>query len=98
MGDLHDEPLDAFVERMYGLLPLYQQHMPPRIRHMLPYMIAGDWLRSYATLEGIGRALDGLSRRVTAGAPMRGRSGWWNGITRPTRASSSSSFPTCKRR
>ena len=71
-ADLHDEPLDAFVERMYGLLPLYQQHMPPRIRHMLPDMIAGDWLRSYATLEGIGRALDGLSRRVTAGAPMRG--------------------------
>lgn len=70
--DLHDEPFDSFVERMYGLLPLYRDHMPPRIRHMLPYLIGGDWLRSYATLDGVARALDGLSRRVTAGAPMRG--------------------------
>ena len=70
--DLHDEPFDSFVERMYGLLPLYREHMPPRIRHMLPYLIGGDWLRSFATLDGVAWALDGLSRRVTSGAPMRG--------------------------
>jgi acyl carrier protein phosphodiesterase len=39
---------------------------------MLPYMVQGDWLTSYATLEGLGRALSGLARRVPEGASMIG--------------------------
>lgn len=68
----HPEPLPVFTRRMYALLEANEQHMPDRTRMMLPYMIAGDWLTSYATLDGIGRALDGLSRRAPNGAPMRG--------------------------
>lgn len=68
----HVEPLPAFAQRMYRLLEANEAHMPERTRRMLPYMVAGDWLTSYASLDGIGRALDGLSRRVREGAPMRG--------------------------
>lgn len=68
----HPEPLPAFAQRMYTLLERNLNVMPERTRRMLPYMIEGDWLTSYATLEGIGWALDGLSRRVPEGDPMRG--------------------------
>jgi acyl carrier protein phosphodiesterase len=71
-GEFHPEPLPVFAQRMYRLLERNLEAMPERTQHMVPYMIAGDWLSSYATLEGIGRALDGLSRRVPEGAAMRG--------------------------
>ena len=71
-GDHHREPLSVFARRMYDVLEANEARMPERTRRMLPYMVGGDWLTSYATLEGIGRALDGLSRRVPEGAPMRG--------------------------
>ncbi len=71
-GRISEEPLERFAQRMYRLLNEHEARMPDRTRHMLPYMVDGDWLTSYSTLEGIGRALDGLSRRVPAGAPMRG--------------------------
>lgn len=68
----HPEPLPVFTNRMYALLEANEHRMPDRTRRMLPYMVAGDWLTSYATLEGIGLALEGLSRRVPHGRPMRG--------------------------
>ncbi|MBL7950764.1 MAG: DUF479 domain-containing protein [Flavobacteriales bacterium] len=66
------DPLPAFARGMYGLLQKNQERMPDRTQQMLPYMIQGDWLVSYASLAGIGRALDGLSRRVPEGGVMRG--------------------------
>lgn len=71
-SDFHPEPLPAFARRMYALLQDHQELMPERTRTMLPYMVQGDWLSSYATLSGVGRALAGLSRRVPQGGPMRG--------------------------
>ncbi len=68
----HPEPLPAFARRMYALLAQHQHLMPERAQHMLPYMTQGDWLTSYATITGIGRALAGLARRVPQGAPMVG--------------------------
>jgi acyl carrier protein phosphodiesterase len=31
---------------------------------MIPYMLADNWLVSYASKEGIGRALEGMNRRT----------------------------------
>lgn len=62
----HHEPLPHFNQRMYGVLQAHAALMPLRTQAMLPYLVRGDWLGSYATLHGIGRALHGLSRR----APM----------------------------
>jgi acyl carrier protein phosphodiesterase len=69
---LHPEPLADFTGRMYALLQAHQHLMPEATRHMLPYMVRYDWLTSYARIEGIGRALEGLSRRVPAGAALSG--------------------------
>jgi len=70
--DLHPDPLPDFARRMYALLTQHQHLMPERTQRMLPYMVEGDWLTSYATIGGIGRALAGLARRVPEGAPMVG--------------------------
>ena len=70
--EFHPEPLAVFTQRMYRLLERNLQVMPLRTQRMVPYMIQGDWLTSYASLKGIGRALDGLSRRVPEGDAMRG--------------------------
>ena len=35
-------------------------------------MIADDWLGSYAELANVGRALDGISRRLTRSNPLAG--------------------------
>jgi acyl carrier protein phosphodiesterase len=68
----HPEPLPQFAQRMYALLHSHRSLLPERTRLMLPYMVQGDWLTAYARLDGIGRALAGLARRVPAGAPMVG--------------------------
>lgn len=71
-SEYHPEPLSTFAARMYELLDRHVHLMPDRTRQMLPYMMRGDWLNTYATLEGIGGALAGLARRVPAGMPMTG--------------------------
>lgn len=71
-NDFHPEPLKEYAQRMYTLLTEHAHLMPDRTRYMLPYMVQGDWLTSYARLDGIGRALAGLARRVPQGAPMIG--------------------------
>ncbi|MFT3885202.1 MAG: ACP phosphodiesterase [Flavobacteriales bacterium] len=65
-------PLEAFTHRMYAVLTAHAHLMPLPQQRMLPYMVQGDWLTSYATLEGIGRALSGLARRVPHGAALEG--------------------------
>ncbi len=71
-NELHDEPLPLFADRIYALLTAHADLMPERTRMMLPYMVRGNWLGTYATVEGVGRALDGMSRRVPAGIRLRG--------------------------
>lgn len=68
----HPEPLPRFAARMYGVLQAHAHLMPERTRHMLPYLVAGDWLTSYAGLDGLGMALQGLSRRAPQGSRMAG--------------------------
>lgn len=67
-----EEPLDRFSRRMYQVLGANHHHLPERTRHMLPYMVRGDWLTSYARIEGLARALEGLSRRAVNGTAMKG--------------------------
>ncbi len=68
----HTEPLPVFAQHMYKLLHTHHALLPERTRAMLPYMVQGDWLSSYATLAGIGRALNGLSQRAREGSVMAG--------------------------
>ena len=68
----HAEPLPQFSQRMYALLQQRIALMPVRITHMLPYMVAGDWLRNYAHIDGLAGALHGLSQRARQGGAMLG--------------------------
>lgn len=67
-----DLELSAFIERAYAALRGYQGTLPERLERMLHYMIEQDWLRSYRTTAGIGRALDGISSRIKRENTLRG--------------------------
>ena len=69
---LSNEPLGEFARRMYTLLGAHASVMPERTQRMLTYMSRHDWLSSYATIDGIGKALGGLSARVPGGEVLIG--------------------------
>ncbi|MCU1348157.1 MAG: acpH [Acidobacteria bacterium] len=59
------EPLDTFLTRVFALMDTGVEAMPERLREIYPHMRDGKWLRSYATMEGIHRALHNLSFRLS---------------------------------
>lgn len=58
----HD--FNDFVDHCYGDLWRHRELMPPRMEMVVGWMIQRDWIRSYAELEHVGRALDGLAGRL----------------------------------
>lgn len=61
----HPEFLPDFAERTYQTIERFRNILPDDVQYMLPYMIKGNWLVNYAKLEGIERALTGMSKRTT---------------------------------
>jgi acyl carrier protein phosphodiesterase len=59
------QELPAFAESFYKLLNENLNQLPERIQSFGPYMITHNWLVGYAQLDGIERALTGLSRRAS---------------------------------
>ena len=59
-----DIPLEDYVEDFYDSLQDHFEILPPRIQKMMPYMIADNWLLSYASIEGITKVLEGMNRRT----------------------------------
>lgn len=59
-----DTPLAEYINRFYDALEDNFEILPQRIQQMLPYMISGNWLLSYASIEGIGKVLEGMNRRT----------------------------------
>jgi acyl carrier protein phosphodiesterase len=59
-----DMPLGDYVETFYDSLEEHYNVLPVRVQKMMPYMLADNWLVSYASIEGIGRVLDGMNRRT----------------------------------
>jgi acyl carrier protein phosphodiesterase len=62
--DYSSESLAGFAERVYDVLREYRDDLPDRLRRIAPHMIADDWLGSYSELANVGRALDGIARRI----------------------------------
>ncbi len=60
----HTETLPDFAQRTYALIQQHNAILPNDVRHMLPYMIQGNWLVNYARMEGIHRALSGMASRT----------------------------------
>ncbi len=59
-----DIPLADYVDNFYDALERHYEILPLRIQKMMPYMIADNWLLSYASISGISRVLDGMNRRT----------------------------------
>lgn len=58
-------PLLEFSQKTYGIIKNYASFLPEGVLYFLPFMIERNWLLNYATIEGIGKALSGLSIRVS---------------------------------
>ena len=69
-NDHSGEPLDQFAQRTYQLMASHNHILPEQVKYMLGYMIRGNWLVNYAQVEGIQRALTGMSRRATFESKM----------------------------
>lgn len=63
-------PLDAYVQDFYELLRNNFTMLPARIQRMMPYMIADNWLLSYATVAGISKILAQMNVRTKGVSKM----------------------------
>jgi acyl carrier protein phosphodiesterase len=59
-----DIPLQQFTKHAYRTLFKYYLTMPARMKLILPAMAIGNWLASYADIDNVGLALQGMSRRT----------------------------------
>lgn len=57
-------PFLQFTRNSYKTLFRYYFIMPPRLKRILPWMAAGNWLFSYRKVENIGLALEGMTSRI----------------------------------
>ena len=58
-------PLQEYSAYSYLTIKQHWDVLPPSVHYFAPYMIEHNWLLNYATIEGIGNALRGLSQRVS---------------------------------
>lgn len=59
-----DTPLDIYIDDFYNTLEDNFSILPNRVQKMMPYMIANNWLLSYASIDGITKVLEGMNRRT----------------------------------
>ncbi|UCH53348.1 MAG: DUF479 domain-containing protein [Pseudomonadota bacterium] len=64
-------PLKAFTHNYYAVLHAQVAGFPPRLQRVLPYMMRDDWLASYAEVESVDAALNGIARRFQRFARAR---------------------------
>src|SRR6185436_15925335 len=53
-----------YSRKVYDILMVNHSDLPEQVQYFLPFMVERNWLLNYATVEGIGRTLAGLSKRV----------------------------------
>lgn len=63
-------PLDQFAQSRYRILEARTEEMTGSMRAVLPFMVQRDWLTSYRHIEGMERALAGVSRRLRRANPI----------------------------
>ena len=69
-SDYADESLEDYSQRAYRLMLRHEPILPDSVKHLLTYMTRGNWLLNYAQVEGIQRALTGMSRRASFESKM----------------------------
>jgi len=63
-NNYHTELLTDYSAHVYKTIDNHWEILPDGVKYMLPYMIKDNWLLNYGKLEGIERALTGMSRRA----------------------------------
>lgn len=63
--DYSEIPLPEFSRGIYAILKSNLHHMPERLHDRVLRMIAGDWLTSYSTAEGMLFAFDRMKYRAS---------------------------------
>lgn len=63
------EPLDVYLARSRRMIENNRRYLPERLREMLP-VIFETLIPSYRTVEGVGRALERMGRRVRRSNPL----------------------------
>lgn len=66
-----DESFDLFLARTRSIIESQLHEMPERLQKLVP-IIFEELLPSYSEVEGIGSALERMSRRVTRTNPLAG--------------------------
>jgi acyl carrier protein phosphodiesterase len=56
-------PLEAFTTRVYAALQPQVATYPERLQRVLPHMARENWLASYAEIDSVDAALNGIARR-----------------------------------
>lgn len=59
------EPLDAFLARVFAAIDPHVDTLPGHLPVVYPRMRDEGWLPSYRTIDGISRALAGISHRLS---------------------------------
>lgn len=59
-----DIPLKKFTSEFYKTMNSYTDQIPKGAIHMLEYMSKDDWLFNYQFIEGMDKALTGMSKRT----------------------------------
>jgi len=62
--DYSEDPLNVFAAQIYQTIDAYWDQLPSKSQFLFPYMKSGNWLVRYASTEGIGQSLTGMSRRL----------------------------------
>jgi len=65
-----DIPLADYINDFYKSLNTHFDILPKRFKTFTPIMIEGNWLLSYATLDGIQLVLNGMNRRTKGRSKM----------------------------
>jgi acyl carrier protein phosphodiesterase len=63
-------PLETFVNQTYTTIETYLDILPVSFGDMFGWMKAQNWLYNYREIEGIQKALTGLSRRTSFDSKM----------------------------
>jgi len=66
-----NEPLGNYLARSRAIISQYLPELPERMQPLVPY-IFDELLPSYGEVNGIGRALERMSRRVKRANPLTG--------------------------
>ena len=64
-------PLEVFTARVYTALQPQIATYPQRLQTVLPHMTREDWLASYAQIDSVDAALNGIARRFNRFARAR---------------------------